>query len=100
MRLANEHMTQALRAISIERGHDPRDFTLACFGGAGGLHVCALAEALDIPRALLPNHAGVLSAVGMLVTPPGRELSQTVAAPVMSLSADALEARFEQMCVG
>lgn len=100
VRLANEHMTQALRAISIERGHDPRDFTLACFGGAGGLHVCALAEALDIPNALLPNHAGVLSALGMLVTPPGRELSHTVAAPVLSLSAGAFAARFDQMIVG
>ena len=100
VRIANEHMTQALRAISIERGHDPREFTLVCFGGAGGLHVCALAEALDIPRAMLPNHAGVLSALGMLVTPPGRELSHTLAANVSSLQQDDFDVRFAQMIDG
>ncbi len=100
VRIANEHMTQALRAISVERGHDPRDFTLVCFGGAGGLHVCALAEALEIKRALLPNHAGVLSALGMLVTPPGRELSHTLAAAVETLRQDDFDTRFEQMIEG
>jgi len=77
IRVANEHMTRALRVISVERGIDPRDFSLACFGGAGGLHVCALAESLGMQRAMVPAHAGVLSALGMLVAPRGRHLSRT-----------------------
>lgn len=78
IRLANEHMSRALRAISIERGYDPADFTLCCFGGAGGLHVCELAEQLAMDRALIPVHAGVLSALGMLVAPRQRQLSRTI----------------------
>lgn len=77
IRLADEHMARALRVISVQRGLDPRDFVLTSFGGAGGLHVCALAEALGMTRALVPVHAGVLSALGMLVTPAGRTLTRT-----------------------
>jgi N-methylhydantoinase A len=77
IQVANEHMARALRVISVQRGIDPRGFALVSFGGAGGLHVCALAEALEIRRALVPVHAGVLSALGMLVTRPGRQLSVT-----------------------
>jgi N-methylhydantoinase A len=75
--LANEHMARALRVISVQRGLDPRDYVLCSFGGAGGLHVCALAEALGMTRALVPARAGVLSALGMLVSPPGRLLTRT-----------------------
>lgn len=77
IRLADEHMARALRVISVQRGIDPRGHTLVSFGGAGGLHVCALAEALGLDAAMVPVHAGVLSALGMLVTPPGRRLSRT-----------------------
>jgi N-methylhydantoinase A len=77
VRLADEHMARALRFISVQRGLDPRDFVLTSFGGAGGLHVCALADALGMRRALVPVHAGVLSALGMLVTPAGRTLTRT-----------------------
>lgn len=75
--VANEHMARALRTISVGRGEDPRGHTLVSFGGAGGLHVCALAEALDMQAALVPAFGGVLSALGMLVARPGRQLSQT-----------------------
>jgi N-methylhydantoinase A len=75
--VANEHMARALRVISVQRGIDPRSAHLCSFGGAGGLHVCALAEALGMARALVPERAGVLSALGMLVTPPGRLLVRT-----------------------
>jgi N-methylhydantoinase A len=75
--LANEHMARALRVISVQRGTDPRGFVLVSFGGAGGLHVCALAEALGMSRALVPVHAGVLSALGMLAARPGRTLTRT-----------------------
>jgi N-methylhydantoinase A len=80
--LANEHMAGALREISLARGHDPRQFTLMPFGGAGPLHVCELAESLGMERALVPVHAGVLSALGMLVAPLGRELSRTLNLPL------------------
>lgn len=85
IRIANEHMAQALRVISVQRGVDPRNYTLLSFGGAGGLHVCALAEALDMQRALAPAHAGVLSALGMLAAPRGRELSRTIPAACHAL---------------
>ncbi|MGQ0591638.1 MAG: hydantoinase/oxoprolinase family protein [Gammaproteobacteria bacterium] len=76
--IANEHMANALRVISLHRGLDPRRFPLFCFGGAGGLHVCDLARALGIPEALVPRDAGVLSALGMLAAPSGRQLSRTL----------------------
>lgn len=91
VRLANEHMAQALRVISIQRGHDPAEFTLFSFGGGGGLHVCELADALGMPRAMVPVHAGVLSALGMLVAPPGRQLSRTHLAPLAAVSAEQLD---------
>jgi N-methylhydantoinase A len=75
IRIANDHMAQALRVISVQRGLDPRDYSLTCFGGAGGLHVCELAELMGMDQALVPIHAGVLSALGMLVAPPSRQLS-------------------------
>lgn len=77
LQIANEHMTRALRVISVQQGHDPHDFQLCCFGGAGGLHVCELAEQLGMHRALIPIHGGVLSALGMLVAPRQRQLSRT-----------------------
>jgi N-methylhydantoinase A len=76
--VANEHMASALRLISVQRGYDPASFTLASFGGAGGLHVCALADAMGMTKAIIPAHAGVLSALGMLVAPRGRQFSRTV----------------------
>jgi N-methylhydantoinase A len=86
--IANEHMVQALRVISIQRGYDPRQFNLVCFGGAGGLHVCDIADALDMTEILVPINSGVLSALGMLTTQPGRELSKTVQTPVRTLSVE------------
>ena len=77
VKIANENMIQALRVISIQRGYDPRAFTLMSFGGAGGLHICELAEALEIRQAVVPLNSGVLSALGMLAAQPGRELVRT-----------------------
>ncbi len=88
VRLANEHMARALRVISVERGYNPADYALLCFGGAGGLHACDLAELLNMQRIIIPARAGVLSAVGMLVSEPGRELSQPVLRPLAGLSDD------------
>ncbi len=69
VRVANASMERALRVISVERGHDPRRFTLVAFGGAGPLHACQLAESLGIPRVLVPPFPGVLSAFGMAAAP-------------------------------
>lgn len=89
--LANEQMVRALRVISIERGEDPRQATLVSFGGAGGLHVCALADALGISAALVPIHAGVLSALGMLLAPRGRQLSHAVHRLLLELDRATIE---------
>ena len=62
-------MEQALRAVSVERGVDPTGLALVAFGGAGPLHACALAEALDMATVIVPARAGVLSAVGLLAAP-------------------------------
>ncbi len=97
IRVANEHMAQALRVISVQRGIDPRGFTLVSFGGAGGLHVCALANALGMHRAMVPVHAGVLSALGMLVAPRARQLSQTAAGMLRELTGERLEGLFRDL---
>ena len=86
VRLANEHMARALRVISVERGYDPADYALLCFGGAGGLHACDLAELLNMKRIIIPARSGVFSAMGMLVSEPGRELSRAVLTPLAELS--------------
>jgi N-methylhydantoinase A len=72
------NMERALRHISVERGHDPREFTLIPFGGAGGLHAVDLARALRIPRVLLPPSPGALSAFGVLAADVVKELSRTI----------------------
>jgi N-methylhydantoinase A len=76
--VANVVMEKAIRVISVERGHDPHDYTMVAFGGAGGLHACALASALEMRRVLLPNFPGALSALGILRADVVREFSRTV----------------------
>ncbi len=78
IQVANANMERAIRRISVERGYDPRRFSLMPFGGAGPLHACELAESLQIPRVLVPSVPGVLSALGMLVAAPTKDYSQTV----------------------
>jgi N-methylhydantoinase A len=78
IRVANSHMAKALAAVSLERGFDPRDFTLCCFGGAAGLHVCELAQELDLRRILVPWQGGVLSALGMALAGLRRDWARTL----------------------
>ncbi len=78
VRVVNATMEKAIRVVSIERGRDPRDFVLVAFGGAGGLHACALAEALSIPRVIVPALPGALSALGILVSDVVKDYSRTV----------------------
>src|SRR5205823_12758494 len=74
-------MVQALRVVSVQRGVDPRSLALVAFGGAGPLHACALAEALDMAAVVVPPRAGVLSAVGLTTSPRQRELVRTWPTP-------------------
>jgi N-methylhydantoinase A len=76
--VANANMERALRAVSMQKGHDPRLFTLICYGGAGGLHACALASAVGIRRIIVPPSPGTFSAFGMVLGPVGRDESRTV----------------------
>lgn len=97
LQIVNERMVQALRMITLERGHNPTEFTLCCFGGAGGLHLCALAESLEIKRALIPEHSGVLSAFGMVVAPAGRELSCDIHRSLEDCSESQINNQFSQL---
>jgi N-methylhydantoinase A len=76
--VANTNMERALRRISVERGHDSREFALLPFGGAGGLHAVDLARALRIPRIIVPNSAGALSAIGVLTADVVKDQSRTI----------------------
>jgi N-methylhydantoinase A len=81
VQVANAHMERALRVISVERGRDPRGFTLLSFGGAGSLHAADLARGLGIPKVLVPPLASTLSAYGMLVADVIKDYSRTVMLP-------------------
>ncbi len=76
--VVNTAMERAIRVISVERGFDPREFTLFAFGGAGGMHAIFLARLLSIPRVLVPKHPGILSAIGMVMADIIKDYSQTV----------------------
>src|SRR4051795_156781 len=80
--VVNAEMLRALRVVSVERGHDPRDFALVAFGGAGPLHACALAEEIGVEAVLVPQAAGVLSALGLVA---GDERGDHVASHVRPL---------------
>ena len=93
LRVVETSMEKAIRVISVEKGYDPRDFTLVAFGGGGPLHACALARALQVPRVLVPVLPGALSAVGILLADTMREYSRTV---MKGVDAD-LEAVFREL---
>lgn len=95
--IANEHMARALRVISVQRGHDVKQYRLCCFGGAGGLHVCALADALGMHQALVPLHGGVLSAFGMIVAPGERHLSHALPGLLQTLGAAPIEQALQRL---
>jgi N-methylhydantoinase A len=99
IQIANAVMEQALRRVSVERGYDPRRFTLLPFGGAGPLHACELADALGIRQILVPPFPGVLSAYGMLVADVVHDAAQTILLPANMLTGDAghLETLYEKL---
>src|SRR5579859_3964592 len=78
VRVVNASMEKAIRVVSIERGHDPRQFSLVAFGGAGAMHACDLAQALRIPQVIVPAYPGALSALGILISDVVKDHSRTV----------------------
>ncbi len=93
VRVANANMERAIRVVSVERGHDPRRFALLAFGGAGGMHACEIAGQLDIGVVMIPRHAGVLSALGMLAADVTKDYSASVLEPSAGLTLRALQRR-------
>jgi N-methylhydantoinase A len=84
--VVNAEMLRALRVISVERGHDPRDFALIAFGGAGALHACALAEELGTGTVLVPAAAGVLSALGLVASDERRDAVRSYLRPLSEVA--------------
>ena len=78
LRVANSNMERAIRAVSVERGYDPREFALVAFGGCGGLHACEIAQELGVRTVIVPQYAGALSALGMLMADAVRDYAAGV----------------------
>jgi N-methylhydantoinase A len=97
IQVANANMEGALRVVSVERGQDPRLFTLVSFGGAGGLHVCELALSLRVPRVVIPRSPGTLSALGVLLGDVVKDYSRTVMMKTSGLDKRAIERRFAEL---
>jgi N-methylhydantoinase A len=97
VRLAEAHMAQALRKISVEQGRDPRECVLVSFGGAGPLHACALARELRIQRVVVPQFPGALSAYGILISDGVRDYARTV---MLKPDDPALEEHFRALSGG
>jgi len=95
--VANANMERALRVVSVERGQDPRLFSLVSFGGAGGLHVCELAAALRVPRVVIPRSPGTLSALGVLLGDVVKDYSRTVMINTSSFNVAELERLFAEL---
>lgn len=86
IRIVNAAMARAIRTISVERGHNPRDFALVAFGGAGPLHAVHLAHELGIERVIVPRYPGVLSALGMVTAAVTRSTSRAILSPLTQLA--------------
>ena len=95
--VVNHSMAEALRIVSVERGHDAREFTLVAFGGAGPVHAAALADVLDVPEVLIPPIPGGFSALGLVTTDLRRDYSKTYYATISDADPAAIEARFKEM---
>jgi N-methylhydantoinase A len=93
VRIANNNMVNAIKLISVNRGHDPRDFTLIAFGGGGGMHACVLARELAIKKVVIPRESSVFSAWGMLLSDLRRDYLQT---QIVDLSAEGAAAQLDE----
>jgi N-methylhydantoinase A len=97
VRVANAEMVRALRVISVERGLDPRAFALVAFGGAGGMHACALAEELGMGTILVPRAGGVLSALGLAISDLRRDYVRPLPALLSEVEDERVEAAFAEL---
>lgn len=97
IRIVNAGMAKAIRAVSVERGHDPKDFALFCFGGAAGLHCCELALELGISTVVIPARAGILSAQGMVFSDPALDYMQALFLRDQELDSPRLGKAFENL---
>jgi len=97
IRIANSMMGKILRIVSVERGYDPRDFALVAFGGAGPMHVCALAEELQINRVILPRNPGMFSALGLLTADLFHDYSNPVLSGTRDVDPESVEELFQAM---
>jgi N-methylhydantoinase A len=97
LRIANANMANALRVMTIARGHDPRRFALVAIGGAGPMHACALADELGIPRVVIPRYPGVAAALGLLATDIRHDLRRSWFQPTAAVTPHALGAEFERL---
>ena len=91
------NMARAIRVISVQRGHDPRDYTLVAFGGAGPLHAARLARELDIARILVPRSPGILCAMGLLLTDLRADFATTRLLPLASDAVSEIAAAFDAL---
>ncbi len=97
IQVANANMVRGIRVVSVERGYDPRDFTLIPYGGAGPLHAVALAKELKIPKVLVPPIPGILSAMGMLISDIRHDFVLTRILPAHTVKPDEMEAIFQEL---
>src|SRR3989442_9183867 len=97
LQVATSAMANTVRHVTLERGLDPRDFTLVAYGGAGPLHAEAVARELAIRTVIIPPAPGHFSALGMLMADLRPDYVQTLFAPLNTLSMEQLEAQFQQL---
>ena len=97
VRVVNANMEKAVRVVSIERGHDPRQFALVAFGGAGAMHACDLARSLRIPRVVVPAYPGALSALGILISDVVKDHSRTILLRVREIPRRMLEQTYSEL---
>ncbi len=95
--IVNSNMAEALRIVSVERGHDPREFALIAFGGAGPVHAAALAAELDIPEIIVPPAPGAFSALGLVASDLRRDYSRTLYADLQAVAPGRVEAAVADM---
>lgn len=96
-KIADTHMAHALRLMTVEKGHDPRDFVVVAYGGAGPGHAVSVARELAIGTVVIPNHPGIFSAVGMLLTDAKEEFLLSRVAKLAEADSEALEKVFAGM---
>ncbi|MEA1993620.1 MAG: hydantoinase/oxoprolinase family protein [Euryarchaeota archaeon] len=97
VKVADANMSSAIRVVSVQRGYDPRNFSLIVFGGAGPLHAGRIAEEIGMETVLIPNHSGVLSALGAVVSPPACDFVQSYITPLRKCSLENVEEIYVKM---